>query len=119
MFDRNNALTTLKQLLQITDTKSDELLILLIDNCVARIKGYCRVDDLPEGLNYLVPVMAERVYKLGGYGSDSPGAITSIKQGERSISYESAVDIGGDWINDFEDQLEPYRKRRGRLPSEI
>ena len=46
------------------------------------------------------------------------GSVTMIKQGERTIQYEGLSGTSGDWLTNFTDRLEPFRKRRGRLPSE-
>lgn len=117
--NKDNVLRQLKTLLGIEDTSKDAILIMIIDECVDRITNYCRRDDFPVGLVSLLPIMAHRAYISGGYGRAEPtGAVTSVKQGGRSVSYEGIASANGDWLNDFISRIEPYRRRKGRLPSE-
>lgn len=75
---------------------------------------------MPEGMQSLIPVMAARAYRVCGYGKENEeAAVTSWKQGDRSETYEDGTIKRDDWINDFKDRLEPFRIRRGKLPSEI
>ena len=110
--NKENTLKQLKILLGIADDTKDTLLMIIIDECVDRVVNYCRRDDFPDG-------MAHRAYISGGYGRAEPtGAVTSIKQGDRTVSYEGIARANGDWMDDFISRLEPYRRRKGRLPSE-
>lgn len=117
--NKDNILLELKTLLGIDGEEKDSLLMIIIDECIDRVVNYCRRDDFPDGLVSLVPIMAHRAYIGGGYGRAEPtGAVTSIKQGDRTVSYEGIASANGDWMDDFISRLEPYRRRRGRLPSE-
>ncbi len=113
-------LDKVKLLLGITDDSKDELLQYLIEDCTNRSLTYCRRTELPEGMKTLIPMMAVRAYRVGNYGNESEEAsVTSWKQGERSESYEDGSVKRDDWINDFRARLEPFRIRRGKLPSAI
>ena len=117
--NKENTLKQLKILLGIADDTKDTLLMRIIDECIDRVVNYCRRDDFPDGLVSLLPIMAHRAYISGGYGRAEPtGAVTSIKQGDRTVSYEGIASANGDWMDDFISRLEPYRRRKGRLPSE-
>lgn len=122
MFDKTKALEQLKLLLPPRgpdeEPVPDELLDFLIDDCVARATGYCRQNELPEGLYTLIPIMAARVYEVNGYNGQGSNVV-SWTQGSRSETYEDSSVVRDDWINDFIGRLEPFRLRRGRLPSEI
>lgn len=119
--NREIVLMQLKTLLGIPDDNSlDELLNIVINECIDRVVGYCRIEEFPPLLESLLPIMAHRAYVLGGYGRADPvGQVVGVKQGERSVTYESPTNAGGDWIMDFKDRLEPFRRKRGRLPSEL
>ena len=117
--NKDNILLELKTLLGIDGEEKDALLMIIIDECIDRVVNYCRRKDFPDGLVSLLPIMAHRAYISGGYGRAEPtGAVTSIKQGDRTVSYEGIASANGDWMDDFISRLEPYRRRRGRLPSE-
>ena len=111
--NKENTLKQLKILLNIEDDSKDAILSIIIDECIDRVVNYCR------RLVSLLPIMAHRAYISGGYGRAEPtGAVTSIKQGDRTVSYEGIASANGDWMDDFISRLEPYRRRKGRLPSE-
>ena len=120
MDDKFEALYQLKLLLGIEDAKQDALLVFLLDDCIARVLGYCRIETLPEQLYSLIPVMAARAYRVGGYGRADPDPqVTKLQQGARAVWYDTGEVKRDDWMNDFISRLEPFRRRRGRLPSEL
>lgn len=113
-------LADLKLLLGITDDKKDDLLNFLINDCTYRALAYCKRRYMPEGMQSLIPVMAARAYRVCGYGKEAEEmTVISWKQGDRSETYGDGAVKRDDWINDFKDRLEPFRIRRGRLPSEV
>lgn len=122
MENKYEMLYQLKMLLGIdeSDCSSDSLLLFLIDDCISQVLGYCGRKELPPELVTLIPVMAKRAYEVNGYSQkDNGGKIKKIQQGERTIEFEGSEVAQKDWINDFTKRLEPFRIRRGRLPSEI
>ena len=120
MFDKTVVCEQVKMLLKnkIAELPSDDLILFLIDYCVSRVNGYCRRNELPEELYTLIPIMTVRMYEVNDYGGQG-AAIKSWSQGERSENYEDSSIIRDDWLNDFISQLEPFRIRKGRVPSEI
>ena len=118
MFNKENALRQCKSLLKEDGIDKDEILNFLIDDCVARVNGYCRRKELPEGLYTLIPIMAARAYAVNSYGGQSTN-VKSWTQGDRSEAYEDSSVIRDDWINDFVSRLEPFRIRRGKVPSDV
>lgn len=117
--NKDNILKQLKILLGIDNDDSDTLLAIIIDECTDRVVNYCRRDDFPDGLVSLLPIMAHRAYIGGGYGkTEQTGAITQVKQGDRTVTYESVANANGEWFDEFIARLEPYRRRKGKLPSE-
>lgn len=118
--DKELLLSQVKMLLGIRDSEQDAVLAFLIDDCISRVLGYCRRSDMPSELLPLLPVMAVRVYRLGGYGSqEGKRNISQVTQGDRTVAFESSEVEQSDWLNDYKDRLEPFRIRRGRVPSEL
>lgn len=115
----NNALGTLKMLLGIKDNEQDSLLSFLIDDTVNMILAYCRIDILPRPLESLVPTIAADAYRAKGYGQAAALEIVkSISEGERSVTYaETNPDY--DYLQNYYDRLNPFRNRKGRVPSEL
>ena len=113
------ALSTLKLLLGIKDSESDDLLSFLIDDTVNLILGYCRIDTLPRQLESLVPVIAAEMYKRKGYGSaELPEVVKSISEGERSVTYADNISET-DLLMNYYKRLNPFINRRGKVPSDV
>ena len=113
------ALSTLKLLLGIKDSESDDLLSFLIDDTVNLILGYCRIDTLPRQLESLLPVIAAEMYRRKGYGSAAtPDVIKSISEGERSVTYADNISET-DLLIGYYKRLGPYVNRKGRVPSDV
>mgnify|MGYP000009092690 FL=1 len=111
-------LGTLKMLLGIKDDEQDSLLSFLIEDTVNMIMAYCHIDVLPRQLESLVPKIAADMYRAKGYGdSKSPEVVKSISEGERSVTY---AETDNDKIfSNYYKRLDPFRKRKGRVPSDI
>ena len=118
MLDKDKILEQVKTLLKDETTDADGTLKILIEDCISRVLGYCRITEYPPELEPLLPIMVHRAYVVGGYGADH-GTVKAMSQGDRSVTFEGTDTAGNDWIMDFADRLEPFRRRRGRLPSEI
>ena len=113
-------LEDVKMLLGIKGTEKDNILKFIIDDCTYRALSYCKRKDMPEEMQSLIVAMAVRAYRVCGYGSETePDTVTSFKQGERSETYEDGAVKRDDWINDFKGRLEPFRIRKGKVPSEV
>ena len=105
-------------LLGIKDDEQDNLLSFLIDDTVNMIMAYCHIDVLPRQLESLVPKIAADMYRAKGYGdSKSPEVVNSISEGDRSVTY---TETDNDKIfSNYYKRLDPFRKRKGRVPSDI
>lgn len=115
----DEALTRLKMLLGIKDNEQDGLLSFLIGDTVDMILGYCRIEILPRQLESLVPAIAADAYRVKGYGeTSSPEIIKSISEGERSVSY-AETNPDNDFLQNYYERLNPFRNRRGRVPSDV
>ena len=113
------ALNTVKMLLGIEDNEQDSLLSFLIDDTVNMILGYCRIEILPRQLESLVPVIVADAYRAKGYGQETaPEVIKSVSEGDRSVSYADK-NPNNDFFKNYYDRLNPFRSRRGRVPSEL
>lgn len=113
-------LDRVKLLLGIKDDTQDEILSFLIDSVCDAVKGYCKISELPETLNTTIIRMAVDLYRREGYGSQEiPQTVQSETQGSRSVTYTANPSNTDDLITDYEKLLEPYIRRRGRVPSEV
>lgn len=115
-----DALETLKMLLGIEDNEQNSLLSFLISDCENLVCGYCHTDEVPQKLESLIPVIAADMYRRKGYGTaDAPDRITSISQGQRSVSFKSSVGDAEEFLKEYKSRLEPFKCRKGRVPSDI
>lgn len=114
-----SALATLKMLLGTEDDNSNGLLSFLLEDAANMILGYCRISILPPPLESLVPVIAADMYRAKGYGhTAAPEVVTSLKEGERTVAYADKTP-DGDFLESYISRLEPFRNRKGRVPSEL
>ncbi|RXM79642.1 hypothetical protein DP144_00050 [Clostridium tetani] len=108
-------LEKLKKLLGITleDNSKDFLLEFALEDVGEIVRNYCHIKEIPEALNNTVLKMAIDMYRnenLGGEES-SLGSISSITEGDTSISYRSsATEFKDSLIKDYKAQLNKYRK---------
>lgn len=115
---KNGVLERVKMLLDIKDNEQDDLLSFIIDDVENLILGYCRIEILPRQLESLVPVIAVDIYRAKGYGAAaSPERVKSISEGERSVAFAETDDEGV--LSNYYKRLDPYKCRRGRVPSEL
>lgn len=110
------AIDTVKILLGMTDSDSDEMLEIIIGETEEYIKDYCHVEDIPQKLKSMVPFMAADLYRAKSYGmAELPSDIKSLTQGTRKVEYE--VKRPADIFSVYNAQLKKHRK--GRMPSDI
>lgn len=108
-------LEKLKKLLgiELTDTAKDFLLQFILDDVEQIIKDYCHIKEVPEALNNTVLRMAIDMHRNENLGSEesSLGSISSITEGDTSVSYRSSVNEFKDsLVKDYKAQLNRYRK---------
>ena len=107
-----------KILLKKEDSSEDNILNLLIDNCISCVLSYCRLELLPYQLIGFVTNMAVRKYKEMYLATDGGGGVvTSITEGDRRIDFSVPDETG--LADDFKESLKPFVNRCGRLVSEV
>ncbi len=108
-------LEKLKKLLGIPleDDSKDFSFQFALDDAEQTIKGYCHIDEIPEALNNTVLKMAIDLYRNENLGEEeSPlGSISSISEGDTSVSYRSnAAEFKDSLLKDYKSKLNKYRK---------
>lgn len=110
-------LEPVKMLLRTENPPSDELLLFLIDDCINRILSYCKIEEIPAELETLIPIMTVRYYHVSGI--DGTEDVQSISQGQRSVTYANETVRRDDWLNDFRSRLDPFKCKKGLVPSDV
>ncbi|RXI46270.1 hypothetical protein DP145_06750 [Clostridium tetani] len=108
-------LEKLKKLLgmPLEDNSKDFLLEFALEDVEQIVKNYCHIKEVPEELNTTVLKMAIDMYRNENLGEEesSLGSISSITEGDTSISYRSnAAEFKDSLLNDYKAQLNKYRK---------
>ncbi|MBY6879664.1 hypothetical protein EXN65_20090 [Clostridium botulinum] len=108
-------LEKLKKLLGISldDDSKDFLLEFVLEDLEQIVKDYCHMREIPEALNNTVLKMAIDMYRNENLGEEenSLGSVSSITEGDTSISYRSsATEFKDTLIKDYKAQLNKYRK---------
>lgn len=106
-------ITRLKALLGIEDTSKDDILEFVVENVEETIKNYCNLDKVPIELNSIVIRMAIDLYRNENLGNEesSLGSISSISEGDTTVSYRSsASEFKDSLLKNYEKQLKRYRK---------
>lgn len=91
----------------------DELVEFSLEDACEIVKNYCNLDGVPEGLKNTVLRMAMDLYRhenIGVEGSSS-GVVSSIKEGDTTVSYANLQDEFKDTVlKDYSKQLNKYRR---------
>lgn len=112
MFDLSE-LVFLRDILGIEDNDKDITLQFVLSDVKQIIKNYCHIKEVPKELNTTVLRMAIDLYRNKNLGEEesSLGSISSITEGDTSISYRSsATEFKDSLLNDYKAQLNKYRK---------
>ena len=119
--ETGDIMPTVKALLGITDSEHDTVLEMYIEDTITAVLAYCRIDVLPYQLQGLIAQMAAGTYRISGYGSSElPQDVTSISEGDRSLSFKARGSTSMSGImEDYRSRLEPWVNRRGRVPSDV
>lgn len=114
-------LSKAKLLLGISDDNKDEVLSYLIEDNINLVLSYCRICELPEALDSLIPVMTADRYRMMNYGNEKGDKVLkSVTQGSKSESYGSSADMfGSHFLNNYKLRLAPFINRKGRVPSDF
>lgn len=106
-------LTKLKILLGITEDSKNAVLQFCLDFAVQAAIDYCNLDVLPAALEWTAIALAADKYRMEGYGSAEAhtGAVSSVSQGDESISYKDAAnqDVSG-LLKNYTVTLNRYRR---------
>ncbi|WP_291563708.1 MULTISPECIES: phage head-tail connector protein [unclassified Clostridium] len=108
-------LEKLKKLLGMTleDDSKDFLLEFALEDVEQIVKDYCHIKEIPKELNTTVLKMAMDMYRNENLGEEESalGSISSITEGDTSISYRSAAsEFKDSLLKDYKGQLNKYRK---------
>ncbi|NFA59464.1 phage head-tail connector protein [Clostridium sporogenes] len=108
-------LEKLKKLLGISldDDSKDFSLQFAIEDVEQTIRDYCHIKEIPEELNNTVLKMSMELYRNENLGEEesSLGSISSINEGDTSISYRSsATEFKDSLVKDYKAKLHKYRK---------
>ncbi|APC80870.1 TPA: phage head-tail connector protein [Clostridium botulinum] len=108
-------LEKLKKLLGISldDDSKDFSLQFALEDVGQIVKDYCHMKEIPEALNTTVLKMAIDMYRNENLGEEenSLGSVSSITDGDTSVSYRSSIaEFKDSLIKDYKAQLNKYRK---------
>lgn len=108
-------LNKLKQLLGMStdDTSKDISLQFIIDDVKEIIINYCHIEEIPSGLINTAYRMAVDLHRNENLGEESTplGSISSISEGDTSVSYRSsATEFKDSLLKDYKKQLNKFRK---------
>ena len=111
-------LENIKLLLNITDDKHDNMILLYIDKISVIVPGYCNVNELSRGLESFIEDKVVSIMKpLVTGGTQNTGEIKSISRGDTKIEYNvgEAVQTSSNSVNLTDSDkkiLNTYRRAR-------
>ncbi len=105
-----------KTLLGIDDYSKDEILSIIVDDCVNAVLAYCRIDVLPNQLTGLVAQISAKKYRTE-YLSGEAGVVSSVTEGDRRIDFSVPEQNG--ITEDYAERLKPFMNIKGKVPSEV
>lgn len=108
-------LEKLKKLLGISleSSSKDFSLQFAIEDAEQTIRDYCHIKEIPKELENTVLKMAMGMYRNENLGEEesSLGSVSSINEGDTSISYRSsATEFKDSLVKDYKAKLHKYRK---------
>lgn len=107
-------LEKLKMLLGIDDGGKDIILDFMLDKASDMIKNYCRLKEVPAGLENIMISMTADMYRAENPGSESGNVVKGINEGDTSVTFgatEGAADDGAAaFLRNYITQLNRYRK---------
>ena len=111
-------LENIKLLLNITDDKHDNIILLYLDKISTIVLDYCNVNELSKGLESFVEDKVVSIMKpLVTGGTQNTGEIKSISRGDTRIEYNvgeaSDTSLGSSYLTNSDKlALKPYVKVR-------
>lgn len=105
----------LKKLLNISldDDSKDFLLQFALEDVDQIVKDYCHIKEIPEELNNTILRMAIDIYRSENLGEEesSLGSISSISEGDTTVSYRSAnAEFKDSLVKHYKAKLNKYRR---------
>ena len=100
---------------EVTDQEKN-LVKFAINDAENKIKNYCNLEEVPQGLETTLIRLAVDLYRAEGYGSEElPRQVTSVKRGDVSTSFADTTkseSIETDFLSKYNAQLNAFRKLR-------
>lgn len=92
-------LSTVKMLLGISNSDTDEVLLMYIAVATQEILNYCNINELPSALNYTLCQMVADLYrdnKKSNASNAVVGNVSSISEDGRSVSFTNGTELKTD-----------------------
>ena len=92
-------LSTVKKLLGISNSDTDEVLLMYIAVATQEILNYCNINELPSALNYTLCQMVADLYrdnKKSNASNAVVGNVSSISEDGRSVSFTNGTELKTD-----------------------
>ena len=111
-------LENIKLLLNITDDKHDNIILLYLDKISTIVLDYCNVNELSRGLESFIEDKVVSIMKpIVTGGTQNTGEIKSISRGDTKIEYNvgeaSDTSLGSSYLTNSDKlALKPYVKVR-------
>jgi cation transport regulator ChaB len=94
MVDTSAILTSVKLRESLTGASQDDLLLDLEAEMRQKILDYCQITELPDGLkSVLVSMVQDRYHMITESASESLGIVSSVSDGQQSVSYKSVSEV--------------------------
>ena len=111
-------LENIKLILNITDDKHDNMILLYLDKISAIVLDYCNVNELSRGLESFIEDKVVSIMKpIVSGGTQNAGEIKSISRGDTKIEYNVgevvvATSNGATLTSSDKEFLKQYRRAR-------
>lgn len=100
----------------VSDTSMNAPLQFILDDVEETILNYCNVEEIPDGLKNTAYRMAMDIYRsenIGQANDDIKGEVSSITEGDTSISFKATGENklkADNILKNYQAQLSKYRK---------
>ena len=111
-------LENIKLIINITDDKHDNMILLYLDKISAIVLDYCNVNELSRGLESFIEDKVVSIMKpIVSGGTQNAGEIKSISRGDTKIEYNVgevvvATSNGATLTSSDKEFLKQYRRAR-------
>lgn len=86
-----------------------------IEDAENKIKNYCNLEEVPEGLYTTLARLSVDVYRAEGYGKEESRQVTSVSRGDVSTSFANTSSLEStqtDFLSKYKEQLNSFRRLR-------